>query len=179
MKLTRKHLRDLIIEEVSEKKTMVPSSIKNNYLAVSHDENEQNLARENRIPIGVIPHGYVVLDDRVNKVTIIVTHDDAIALSDKAYQRLFGFGHRLVGGGRTATAHQALVGRSVDMKLMKALGITHIVFSQMGHFKPWTKPKTTYRIINWTEERESEDTLGMLNSAYIISVDDLRPMSGQ
>ena len=132
MKLTRKHLRDLIIEaihepeepeEPEENKTMIPNKVKHNYLAVSHDENEQNLAREQGIPPGVIPHGYVVLDagggtmflknwpapgpDDESTVTL-VTHDDVVALSDAVVNLI------------TDPMASPKIGR------MRSLGITHI-----------------------------------------------------
>jgi len=121
MKLTRKHLRDLIIEEVSEKKTMVPNSIKHNYLAVSHDENEQNWVREHGIPLGVIPHGYVVLHlTHILTPSSIVTRDDIVGLSGRAHDRIFRRGRY-----------------DPDVDLMKALGITHIASNERSfHDQP-------------------------------------------
>jgi len=158
MKLTRKHLRDLIIEEVSEKKTMVPSSIKNNYLALSQDEGEQDWAQRLRIPVGVIPHGYVLLEDNY-KAVIVMTRDDAVALSRDIFARMFE--------GETKFGKP-------NMRLIWALGITHIVTS---HYNP-SPIGRGWRRLTWSEEVPDDHSdpnsgLSVQKSAYITPVDGL------
>jgi len=113
MKLTRRHLRDLIIEIAKENKTMIPNRIKHNYLAVSSDESDQDFAREHGIMQGVIPHGYVVLEPdfghRQWDPPTLVTHDDIIALSDTVAKRI------------------NLNTDFPEFDLIKSLGITHIM----------------------------------------------------
>ena len=158
MKLTRRHLRDLIIEIAKENKTMIPNRIKHNYLAVSHDEADQDRVREHGIPLGVIPPGYIVLDATFG--SSLVTHDDVVALSG-ALTRL------MLGPSMNINPQLPPFDEVPKIDLMRSLGITHIFFD-MDHVA-----EATHRLdgVDQGEFIRSNSAVGTIHDGHLLDLD--------